>query len=303
MGMGMGMGRIFNLGSLNVDHVYRVHHIASSGETVSALDHQTHPGGKGLNQSLASALAGADVLHAGCVGADGGFLVEWLGEAGVDTSLIARTGTPSGQAMIQVDDLGRNALVISGGANLEISKSLVRETLDRMTTDDWLLLQNEVNDLGFVLAEAAKRSLSVAFNVAPADHRVNDYEISRVSLLIVNAHEAAALTGGAAPEGAIDELARKLPDATIILTLGREGLLTSRAGRLSRLPAHRVEAVDETAAGDAFIGHLMAEIVSGASLDRSLARAQAAGALAVTVAGAAPSIPSRDEVDRFLASR
>ena len=297
------MSKLVNLGSLCIDHVYRVPAIAGPGESVASRSYEVFPGGKGLNQSLAAARAGAQVVHVGCVGADGAWLRDLLSEQGVDASGVRVTDGASGHAAIQVDDQGRNAIAVAGGANRALQADDIARALGAVAQGDWLLLQNEINDLPDVLAEARRRGCAVAFNVAPVDGREADYDLGAVALLIVNEIEAAALAEGRPPRQAAAFLRDRLPDANIVLTLGRDGCIHAGPEGVETLPALAVRAVDETAAGDAFIGYLMASLLSGESLPAALRVGSAAGALAVTKAGAASSIPQASEVQALLAAR
>jgi ribokinase len=301
--------KLVNLGSLCIDHVYRVTDFAGPGETVSSLSHQVFPGGKGLNQSLAAARAGAEVVHVGCVGEDGGVLLGVLRDADVDI-LDVRTvpEVASGHAVIQVNDAGQNAIVIAGGANRTIEPKDVRCAIERLAPGDWLLLQNEINDLPAVLDAASSRSARIAFNVAPCDGREQDYDLSAVGLLIVNELEARALVPNDLAAGddatVATHLAAACPMATVVLTAGSSGLtwVGEGGGEARQLPAFPVAAVDETAAGDAFIGYLLAGLLGGESMERSLQLGAAAGALAVTAAGAGTSIPDRAAVRELIST-
>ncbi len=297
------MPKLVNLGSLCVDNVYHVDNIARIGETVSSTGHEIHPGGKGLNQSLAAARAGADVVHVGCIGPDGGSLIDILSGSGVDVSNIKTIDTRSGAAVIQVDPDGRNAIFITGGANRHISREQVDLAMELVEDDDWLLLQNEINDLEYVLQAASERNSNVAFNVAPVDGRERSYELSEVSVLIVNEIEAKALASVDDHMDAFNHLRTTLERTQVILTLGDQGLYHGVTNKSLEIPAFDVEVLDETAAGDAFIGFFMAAILEGKSTYVALREASAAGALAVTQTGAATSIPFREDVDKFLASK
>lgn len=288
--------KLVNLGSLCIDNVYRVANITGPGETVASASHEVFPGGKGLNQSIAAARAGAQVEHFGCIGADGLWLRDTLASEGVGVAGLRQTDTPSGHAVIQVNEAGENAIVIAGGANRVLTSSDVTAALDRVQSGDWLLLQNEINDLEAVLATAAERGCRVAFNVAPVDGREQGYDLSGVALLIVNEIEAAALAGIDDRQAAVRVLRERYPDADVVLTVGREGLTHAGPDGGTTLDAYAVTAVDETAAGDAFIGYLMAALIAGKPMHTALRLASAAGALAVTKAGAASSIPRREDV-------
>ncbi|MFV2090560.1 MAG: PfkB family carbohydrate kinase, partial [Pseudomonadales bacterium] len=188
------IGKLVNLGSLCIDHVYRVPRVAAVGETLASTRHQIFPGGKGLNQSLAARKAGADVVHVGCIGADGGFLVDLLEEQGVSVQGIrVVVDEPSGHAVIQVTDAGSNAIVIAGGANRCLTEADIDASLSRLLPGDWLLLQNEINQVATVLERAAAQGARIAFNVAPVDGRESGYDFSGVDLLIVNEVESRAL--------------------------------------------------------------------------------------------------------------
>ena len=295
------MGKLVNLGSLCIDHVYSVPDITGAGETVASLGHEVFPGGKGLNQSVAAARAGAEVMHFGCVGEDGSWLKDVLAEAGVDASGVRVANGASGHAVIQVNPAGENAIVIAGGTNRNLTEADVAAALDALGADDWLLLQNEINDLEGVLAATAERGARVAFNVAPVDGREAGYDLSATALLIVNEIEAAALAGEKDPSAALESLRERYPNMEVVLTLGRDGLLHAVRSGKATMPAFAVQAVDETAAGDAFIGYLMAALLAGEESEPALRRASAAGALAVTKAGAASSIPTPEEVERLMA--
>ena len=294
------MTKLVNLGSLCIDNVYRVSSIAGPGETVASASHEVFPGGKGLNQSIAAARADIEVVHVGCVGPDGEWLKDTLRAEGVDVSGVRVADGPSGHAVIQVNDAGENAIVIAGGANRVLEPADVDTALARVEPGDWLMLQNEINDLDAVLRAAGANGCQVVFNVAPVDGREAGYDLSNVGLLIVNEIEAAALAQANQVDGGWSDmmagLATRAPGADVVLTLGADGLVYSGRRGSTTLPAYAVDAVDETAAGDAFIGFLMASMIRGEPMDLALRMGSAAGALAVTRAGAASSIPGLAEV-------
>ena len=298
------MAKLLNLGSLCIDFVYGVPTLAGAGETIASTDRQVFAGGKGLNQSLAAALAGARVMHFGAVGDDGDMLLDVLQSQDVDVEGVLRLPGPSGHAVIQVDDAGQNAIVISGGSNRSLPGSLLDTMLGALEAGDWVLLQNEINDVGVAMQAAADAGAHVAFNLAPPDERIHDYPIEALSLLIVNEPEACALAQTAESAQAYDALVERYPGVSIVLTMGRDGLRFYDAASQKRhqMGAYTVQPVDETAAGDAFVGYLMANLVDGASIAEALPKASAAGALAVTREGAAPSIPSAAAVADMVES-
>ncbi len=296
------MPELVNLGSFCIDYVYCVPSIVRAGETLLGAAPVRHAGGKGLNQSLAAARAGARVAHFGCVGIDGTWLTDLLAEAGVDVDGVRCCETqPTGHAMIQVGAHGENAIVIVAGANHQIQPSDVAHAITRVGRDGWLLMQNEINDIDDVLAEARRADIRVALNIAPVDGRESGYQIDAVELLLLNELEAAALAHETDPHRALERLTRERPNQHVVVTLGAHGVLYGRAGERIWLPAFQVNAVDETGAGDAFIGHLMGAWFEDMSVRDRLLRASAAGALAVCSPGAAHAIPNAAMVQKFLA--
>ena len=294
------MPKLVNLGSLGIDHVYSVDHISGAGETLSSDSHDVFPGGKGSNQSIAAAKAGAEVIHVGCIGPDGGMLIDVLKDVHVDVESVRIGETATQHAVIQVDRQGQNSIVIFGGANRTINEHDRDAALSKIEPGDWLLLQNEINDLERILDQAGELNVSVAFNVAPVDGHEKAYDYSRVKLLIVNEVEAASLAGESDPERAFEVLTTRYPETIVLLTLGRDGGIYGGSTHPRVIyQAHNVEAVDETAAGDTFIGYFMAEWLRSGNLAKAVEDGSAAGAIAVTKSGAASSIPSRAEVDAF----
>jgi len=291
---------ILNLGSLNIDRVFRVPRIVVPGETIASHSLQIFAGGKGANQSVALARAGAEVIHFGKIGHDGQWLLDKLGQCGVDTSVILLGDSPSGQALIQVDDAGQNAIVVSGGANEEITSDDVDRALDACPQATWLLVQNETSAVGHAIASAKQRGLRVALNPAPMNDRVREYPLELVDLLCVNQTEAAALSGRVDVEEMLASLAAAWPQCEIVVTLGAEGAICCGPQGKVRSFARRVTPIDTTAAGDAFLGYYLASRSREVSVAESLEIACRAAALCVTRPGALDSIPTRNEVAAFI---
>lgn len=293
--------KIINFGSLNIDKVYAVDHIAAPGETVSATGLTLNAGGKGLNQSIAAARAGAQVLPAGAIGPDGAFLEQLLKDNGVDTSPLLHVEGESGHAVIQVDAAGQNSIVVFGGANHALTEDYVHQVLDQAQPGDIVLLQNEINVVEPVLRTALLKGLTVCFNPSPIPTEPLPYNL--VDIFLVNETEAAALAdlpAGSEPEAILDNLGWAYPRSTIVLTLGEKGVLCRSDGGNNVQKAFPVSAVDTTAAGDTFTGYFLAGLCQGKDLGVCLKEASAAAALAVSRPGAAPSIPAREEVEEFL---
>jgi len=288
---------ILNFGSVNIDHVYRVDHLVRPGETIASSDYQQFSGGKGFNQSIALARAGAAVSHAGRIGADGVWLREQLAAEGADVRFLEVIDGPSGHALIQVDAAGENAIILFGGANRTFTPQDVRAILENLEAGDWLLLQNEISALPEILQMAGERGLRVVFNPAPMGAEVLGYPLDGVSIFILNEVEGEAFTGASEPDGILAGMRRRFPAATVVLTLGAAGAVFDDGTQRIRVPAQRVEAVDTTAAGDTFIGYFLAALSAGDSPQSALELATRAAAICVTRPGAAPSIPRREELD------
>jgi ribokinase len=289
--------KILNFGSLNIDHVYRVDHIVHPGETISSASYRCFCGGKGLNQSIALARAGAEVWHAGKIGTEGHFLKERLAQDGVKIDFIEEVHVPTGHAVIQVDAKGENAIVIHGGANQAITRADAERVLRGFSPGDFLLVQNETSALKDILELAAAGKLKVAFNPAPFGPEVPNYPLEGVDLFILNETEGRGLTGETGTEAAAKALLKRFTDAAVILTLGARGALyTDRSGTF-QVPGHRVAAVDTTAAGDTFIGYFLAQYVKGSDIRHCMAVACRAASLCATRPGAADSIPTLEEIE------
>jgi len=292
------------LGSANLDIVLRVATIPAPGETVLAGGRQRHPGGKGLNQAVAAARAGATTAFVGSVGRDaaGDELLETMHDAGIDTAAVSRVEEPSGLALIVVQASGENTIVVDSGANATVT-TLSAQGRAAVENSSVLVAQLEVPVTVVTeaaeLARAAGRTL--VLNAAPA-RQLADSLLSLVDVLVVNEHEALALTGIAVPEDAAIALARQSHE--VVVTLGARGAAhVGRDGRLRRTPGLPAAAVDATAAGDAFVGVLAAALAAGGAVPEAVRRAVAAGALTVETHGAVPAIPTRDAVtERLLAT-
>ena len=284
---------ILNFGSLNIDLVYQVEHIARPGETIASSSHQVFAGGKGANQSAALARAGASVFHAGQVGPDGQWLVDKLAGLGVDVQHIRVGDVPTGHAIIQVDRRGQNSIVLFDGANAQIARGAIDAALSHFDQGDILLLQNEINDIAYIITSAAEQRLMICLNPAPFGPEVCAYPLELVDLLIVNETEATGLAGAST----LAALAALCPHAQIALTLGAAGVQYRSPTEEFHLPAPQIEAGDTTGAGDTFIGYFLQGLTASMTARDAMTRAVQAAALCVTRPGAMDSIPAADEVD------
>ncbi len=301
------MPKILNYGSLNLDYVYRVPHFVTPGETLSSTDRQIFAGGKGLNQSIAAAKAGANVYHAGAIGNDSELLRDTLNAAGVDCRYIKVRNGASGHTVIQVDASGQNCIILFKGANFSHSRAEMDAVLDNFAAGDYLLLQNEINDVPYLITAASRRGLKVCFNVSPYNEVIAQCDLRACHVLFVNEIEGAALTGLPVETDAQTQLSRLqqlYPSSIIVLTLGSNGALAAAPHeQVCFTPAFKVKAVDTTGAGDTFAGFFSASLSAGAPLQQALDLASAAAAVAVTQPGAAAAIPPLNTVQAFMAKR
>ena len=286
---------IYNLGSINIDHVYAMERLPKPGETLAATDLTTGLGGKGANQSIAIARAGGQVVHIGAIGPEGGWTRDALREAGVDTENLREVATPTGHAMITVDRAAENAIVLFPGANREIAEDQIAQALAPAAPGDWLLLQNETNGGAFAARLARDAGLRVAYCAAPFDRQAVAGMLPLTDLLSVNEGEAAALEA-ALPAEALADVAR-------LVTYGAKGAAHIDGDKWQGVAAFPVTPIDTTGAGDTFLGYFLAAIDTGKHVPEALRLASAAAALQVTRKGAADAIPTRAEVDAFLAQR
>jgi ribokinase len=288
---------IFNLGSINIDHVYRVAHLPGPGETVSDIGYAQGLGGKGVNQSLAAAAAGAKVHHIGAVGADGAWIVERLAAAGIDVSDLAVVEAATGHAVVCVDAGAENQIIIHGGANRALTLAQIDRALARAQPGDWFLAQNETNLIAEGFARAKALGLKTAYAAAPFDARATAGLIGSVDLLAVNEVEAGQLAAY------LGMPAEDLPVPELLVTLGARGARYRAGDMVCEVAAFEVAPVDTTGAGDTFLGVFLAARDGGAGPEAALRRASAAAAIQVTRPGAADAIPSGTEVTAFLAER
>lgn len=288
--------KIVNFGSLNIDKVYSVPHFVSAGETLSSTNYEEFPGGKGLNQSIALAKAGAEVYHAGKIGKDGLFLKDILSESNVNIDWIDEIGNTTGHAIIQVSSSGENCILLFGGANKEITIDQINHILANFSQDDLLLLQNEINNLEYIVEKAHQKGLKIVLNPSPIDETMIKLDFSKIDYLILNEIEAKAITG----ENMNDKIFQKLLSLNnqlkIVLTLGTEGVIYKDSVQEHRQPSYKVDAVDTTAAGDTFLGYFLSQISQHTDIKKSLQIAAKAASIAVTRKGAASSIPTWQEV-------
>ncbi len=288
--------KLVDFGSLNIDHVYSLGHLVRKGETAAAAAYQRNEGGKGFNQAAALAKAGQKVYFAGAVGTDGLFLKENLEKYGVNTEYLEVLDTPTGHAVIQVDDDGNNSIILYGGANRRITKEMIERTLSRFNPGDVLLMQNEVSCGDIILQEAASRGLRVVLNPSPMTPEIMGWPLEQVEWFLVNEVEAEDMTGETEPDRMLDVLRKKYPKSRFVLTLGEKGAVCAFNDRRIYQPAFKTQTVDSTAAGDTFTGYFLYAVLNGTAIDEALCLAARAAAITVSRPGAAVSIPEMEEV-------
>lgn len=308
------MAQILNIGSINIDYVYKVSHFLRAGETLMSSDRAIHMGGKGLNQSVAMRRCGLDVAHAGVIGNDGEFIYQFLSATGVKTDdLKVDRAQTTGHTVIQVTPDAENAILYFPGTNHQMTLEHARAALDRLHPGDFVVFQNEVNDIPRWMHRAKKRDLRIIFNPSPFSKAIHEYPLELVDVMICNETEACELLhinpGELIPSALYQSLCVKFAEKSFILTVGVDGVYWSLGKAQGHLPAFKVKAVDTTGAGDTFAGYAMAALedwFAHEDEDRLKAlfeRAVMAAALSVTKEGAVVSIPTAQEVTQALVER
>lgn len=292
--------KILNFGSLNFDYVYDVEHIVQAGETIAAGEMNTFLGGKGFNQSVALAKAGVPVYHAGMVGKDGVAFLQYCREYGIDSSYIGVSEEKSGHTIIQLDRNAQNCILIYGGSNRRIDEAYVDSVLENFGRGDYLLLQNEISCLSYIIDSAYKRGMYIVLNPSPMDENLLECDLTKVSCFILNEIEGKQMTGETDPEKILEQLLQKYPAACFVLTLGSEGSVYRDCGQCLKQGIFETKAVDTTAAGDTFTGYFVAALYREEEIRAALELSACAAAIAVSRKGAAPSIPAYEEVKSKL---
>ncbi len=288
---------IFNFGSTNIDIIFKVDHIVLPGETISSSSLTRSTGGKGANQSVGAAYAGGEkVFHVGKIGPDGLFIRPILEKKGVITTFLREGETPTGQALIQVSREGQNSIVLFGGGNKEFLVSEIEETLTSANQGDWVLLQNEINELDTIIRKTKEKGMKICFNPAPFDESVKLLPLELLDVLVLNEVEAEGLSGIKEPTISINALTTTYPNCEIIITLGKYGVMHKKGtSSITTFGTWNVPVVDTTAAGDCFIGTYIARTSLGDTVAKALEWASKASSVTVMREGAIPSIPSPSE--------
>lgn len=299
------MPNILVVGSLNADLVVRTPRFPQPGETISGEDLQVIPGGKGANQAVAAARLGANVSILGRVGKDnfGDLLLDNLETNNVNAKHVQRDDVSTGTAIIVVDDNGQNSIVLSAGANGKVSSSDVEHA--SFSDFSLLLLQLEIPTPTVLSATklAKENGVRVILNPAPAKE-LPDELISLIDIIIPNETELSILTGIEVKDiPSAEKAAKRLLDRgaqNVIVTLGSNGVVTVTQKSTLHIPSFKVNVVDTTAAGDAFIGGFAIALLQNKSLNDAVRYGCVTGALATTKFGAQPSLPTKEEVENFI---
>ncbi len=286
--------KILNIGSINKDFFYSVKNIVKPGETISSKNLSVKIGGKGLNQSVAVSKGGHKIYHAGIINKNDTFILDKLKEWGVDIQNIILSDNPTGHAIIQVEKNGENSILINSGANYDFNLNFISSTVEKFNEGDLLLVQNETNLINEIIKIAHSKKMNIIFNPAPFDNSIHNYNLEKVSTLIVNKIEGEGLTGEKKPSKILKILNEKFKNTEIILTLGKKGSLYSYKKNKITVKAFPVKSVDTTGAGDTFIGYFIASRAKNMTIKDSLERASKAAALSTTQFGGAESIPVID---------
>lgn len=288
--------KIINFGSCNIDYVYSLHHIVAPGETEATSGMAVFPGGKGLNQSIAAARAGAEVVHVGYIGEDGKLLLDTLRESNVQTSYIKTWSGKSGHAIIQLAANGENSIFLYPGANWQFTREYIDEVLDDFSDEDVVLLQNEINDIEYIVEKAYQRNMVVVLNPSPFNEIIERIDLHKIAYLVLNEVEAKGFTGCEDVEGSLEYFHTHYPSLKIMLTLGGKGCVYMDETQTHYQAGNKVEVVDTTAAGDTFTGYFVTGLSEGKEISEVLQLATNAAGISVSRKGAAPSIPYRCEV-------
>lgn len=285
---------IWNLGSINIDHVYRLDHLPAAGETIAARQFSMGLGGKGANQSVASASAGAETLHLGAMGTGDQWVIDRLRTYGICTGKILRLAQETtGHAIILLDNAAENSIIIHPGANRALTVKALQASLDQINPQDTLLIQNETNCQVETAKAAQKIGARVIYSAAPFEIEAVRAIMPYVNILAMNAGEADQLFAA---------IPGNLPVDGLLITRGGDGAeyRDLKTGQTHHQPAFKVKPVDTTGAGDTFAGYFAASLDRGDDIAEALRISSAAAALQVTRHGASDAIPRREEVVAFL---
>ena len=299
--------KVLCFGSANLDHVYKVDHFTVPGETQGCLEYDIKCGGKGVNQAIAMALAANDTYFAGIIGSDGGLLKDALVDKGVHIDYMKISNKPTGHAIIEVDQSGQNHILLYGGTNKEIDFEYIDEVLSHFSKGDIVVLQNEINNVPYIIERCYEKEMKSFFNAAPYDIAVKNYPIEKVTWLVVNETEGAALSNEEDYEKIIQTLKQKYPHTHILFTMGKEGSRAYYKNFRVEQPGFTVKAIETTGAGDTFCGCSINGVLKygldnldEAKLKEILTYANAGAALITMKKGAIRSMPEPENIKELI---
>lgn len=292
--------RVLNFGSMNLDYVYTVDHMVLPGETQNSQGMNTFLGGKGFNQSTALAKAGVEVYHAGLIGEEGKIFRETAKEYGIRDEYIQVCDEKNGHTIIQVDKNGQNCILLYGGANRAITREFVDEVLSGFEKGDIILLQNEINELDYIIDKAYEKEMQIFLNPSPFDGALDACDLNKISCFLLNEIEGGQIAGETEPDKIIDGILANYENAKVVLTLGGDGSVYADKEKRCQQPVYKVETVDTTAAGDTFTGYFIAGLIQGKTVEETMRMCAVAAGIAVSRPGAVPSIPYMEEVEKLL---
>lgn len=293
---------ILNFGSLNIDYVYHLTHFVSAGETISSTKRDVNAGGKGLNQSVAMAKSGLKVFHAGLIGeSDSDILLDTLKSYCVNDEFIAKVESPSGHAIIQVTEKGENSIILFGGANQLIDTEYVNMVLGNFHEGDICVLQNEISCVDYIMEQCYKKGIKIILNPSPCSEKILSAPLEYVDYFLINEVEGEQISGSSNPREIIEKLTNLYPKSSIVLTLGKRGVMYKCGDKIYSCGIYEnINVIDTTSAGDTFTGYFIYSIVNSLDCEVALKLASAASSIAVSKNGASISIPFYDEVLSFM---
>ena len=295
--------KVLNIGSMNLDYVYTVDHMVQPGETESSEDMNVFLGGKGINQSMALAKAGAEVYHGGLIGEDGQPFLDACKEYGVNADHIKMVEGKTGHAIIQVSSEGENCIMLYQGSNFAVDKEYVDSVFSEVKGPGYVILQNEISELAYIIDKAVSSGFEVVLNASPYNSTIDELDLGKISWLFINEIEGAAITGKHSEEDIINDLHSKYNQLGIVLTLGSKGSVCVKGDNRVSRGIFKVPVVDTTGAGDTFTGYFVAALAKRFTLEDVVKYASAAAAIAVSAPGAAQSIPCWEDVENFLQNK
>ena len=286
-------------GALNIDIIYPVDHIVIPGETIRAASLEKSAGGKGANQAAAAAKAGAEVFLAGRIGSDGEFLLSLLKKCGVNTDHVKTGSGSTGQAFIQLDKNGQNAIVYYAGENGEITVDEAETVIAAFNEGDIISLQNELPHTPQMITAAAKKKMKICYNPSPWDEKIRSFPLELVNIFIVNEIEGPILADlplHSSPEKVLACLTKRFPGKEIILTAGEDGAYYGCDIVREKANAIKLPVLDTTGAGDTFTGYYLAARAKKYPVLDAINLACKAASIAVSRKGALGAIPAGNEV-------